>query len=159
MKNFKQDKRFLTGKDHPLWNWDTKNYASIHRWLKSEFGKAIRCENPGCAYKNTKRFEWALLKGKEYARKRENFWMLCKSCHFKYDITKERNKKVSTSLMGNKNASAKGVPIVAYKNGLFIESFNKVSHASKKLKINIGNVSSVLSGKRKTAGGYTFKYV
>ena len=67
------------------WKGDDVGYAGIHNWLEREFGKASRCENIKCLKKSSVH-EWALLKNKSYTRKRDNFWMLCKSCHKKYDV-------------------------------------------------------------------------
>lgn len=61
-----------------------KSYGTIHQWIARHFGKANRCENEACS-KKSNTFNWALIKGKEYAHKRENFFMLCVSCHRKYD--------------------------------------------------------------------------
>ena len=41
------------------------------------------------------RFEWALIKGLEYERKRENFIRLCKRCHIYYD-------RKTTTISGHK---------------------------------------------------------
>ena len=60
------------------------NYASTHNWLKFHFSKADRCENIDCP-KTSNTFQWALLKCKKYEKKRENFIMLCRVCHCKYD--------------------------------------------------------------------------
>lgn len=59
-------------------------YHAIHIWLKLHYGKAYKCENKDCKG-NGKRYEWALLKGNDYDHKRENFFMLCKPCHSRYD--------------------------------------------------------------------------
>ena len=67
------------------WKGNKIGIAGIHDWLKREFDKANKCENGKCL-KRSVVYEYALLKGKEYERKRENFWMLCKSCHKKYDV-------------------------------------------------------------------------
>lgn len=60
------------------------NYSIVHQWLKRNFGKAIKCENPMCL-RQSKRFEWALVNNRQYEEKRENFIQLCKKCHSKYD--------------------------------------------------------------------------
>lgn len=57
----------------------------LHSWLRTNFGKASKCENRKCNNIHPYRYEWALLKGKKYERKRENFWMLCRKCHMYYD--------------------------------------------------------------------------
>jgi hypothetical protein len=72
-------------------------YGNIHQWLRYHYGKPTKCENPeGCIYPRgnankykrllaPKRFEYALLTGKKHAHNRENYIMLCPSCHGKYD--------------------------------------------------------------------------
>jgi len=76
------------------WRDDNIGYTGIHVWLKTTFGKPNKCENKDCVYprKGAKKtlikpcwFEWALIKGKEMKRRRENFIMLCLACHRKYD--------------------------------------------------------------------------
>jgi len=63
-------------------------YNLIHKWLRLHYGNATKCENKNCP-KISKNYQWAKIQGKKYERKRENFWMLCKSCHAKYDIHKK----------------------------------------------------------------------
>lgn len=81
------------GKNH--WNWkDDPTYVSLHTWVYSNFGKATKCEMPGCKYPKVidkgkildkpSRFEWSNKTGK-YDRDRKNWWQLCPSCHRKYD--------------------------------------------------------------------------
>lgn len=66
-------------------NWKEKpTYGIVHYWLRQNFGKASICESILCTNKSTT-FDWALLQGKKYQRKRENFIQLCRSCHIKYD--------------------------------------------------------------------------
>lgn len=65
-------------KEQPL------NYSTLHTWLRLHFGRADRCENLQCT-KKSKKFNYAKIKGYEYEYKRENFVMLCASCHFYYD--------------------------------------------------------------------------
>jgi len=77
------------------------NYYNVHQWLRHRYGNANKCESPECEGKS-KTFQWALLKGKSYKHNRENFWMLCRSCHRKYDMTKEWNKKISKANKGRK---------------------------------------------------------
>lgn len=73
-----------SGKNHRLWKGDKANYFTIHSWLHRHYGKANKCEGLNCK-KISKRFQWALIKGKSYIHKRENFKMLCASCHALYD--------------------------------------------------------------------------
>jgi len=74
----------LAGKNNGMWKGDNVGYDGMHHWLKTTFGKADKCENPDCKGKS-KTFEWSLLKGKKYERRRENFWQLCVICHRIYD--------------------------------------------------------------------------
>lgn len=43
------------------------------------------------------------------------------------------------------------------KTGQFVKSFNSLTEASKYAKTSVGNISAVLNGIRKTAGGYVWK--
>jgi len=79
------------------WKGDDVGYNAIHSWLKREFGLANKCENPNCIYPRagsmgrilyqSKRFDWANLSGK-YKRDRNDWKMLCCSCHKLYDLGK-----------------------------------------------------------------------
>lgn len=71
----------LSGTNNPWWK-EKPSYSAIHHWLKRNYGKPSSCE---MCKGNSKRYEWALLKGKDYEKNRDNFWMLCTSCHHKYD--------------------------------------------------------------------------
>lgn len=73
------------GRNHPMWKGNKVGYKAIHNWLHTRFGSANRCENIRCS-KKSKSFQWAKLRKKRYERKRRNYWMLCYSCHKKYDI-------------------------------------------------------------------------
>lgn len=66
-------------------------YHAIHRWIRVVYGSANECEGFRCEHKS-KTFEWSLLKGKNYERKRENYWQLCKTCHNLYDCVYDRKK-------------------------------------------------------------------
>lgn len=79
-----REERLVRGQGHHLWKEKDVGYSSIHSWLRRNFGKANKCEK--CNSSN--RVQWALLKDKEYERKRENFWQLCCLCHLEYDGTK-----------------------------------------------------------------------
>lgn len=76
------------GKDH--WNFDSNpSRSAIHKWLKRYFGPANRCENVTCSGRG-KKYDWALIKGKDYKRLRSCFMMLCRSCHVQYDRNWEK---------------------------------------------------------------------
>lgn len=48
--------------------------------------------------------------------------------------------------------------VSAFKDGSFINNFDSIAECSRILKTPESNINNVLKGKRKTAGGYTFKY-
>jgi len=90
LKNYKykhcsKHHSFLKGEGSTAWKGDNIGYHGIHRWMNKTFGKAKKCENLDCLYRPPKSFEWALLEGMKYERKRENFIQLCIGCHRKYD--------------------------------------------------------------------------
>lgn len=59
-------------------------YHAIHQWLRGNFGKANHCKGENCTGES-KRFEWALIKGKKHEHNKDNYIQLCKICHTKYD--------------------------------------------------------------------------
>lgn len=61
-----------------------KTHGTIHLWLVKNYGKPTHCENELCKKTSTK-LHWAKVKDKSYDFKRENFIMLCASCHYYYD--------------------------------------------------------------------------
>ena len=91
MYKIKSRPRFLLGEKHKAWKGDSASRTSIHTWLYRNFGSAYKCENPECKYprKNArgylmvkpKGYEWANVKNHIYTRKREDYKMLCCSCH------------------------------------------------------------------------------
>jgi len=93
-------KRTPKGEKHHMWKGENASYAAKHIWVNSHFGKANKCENPPCKYprKNwdgkimdkPKRYEWANISG-EYKRKRDDWKMLCPSCH----RTKDKNNIIT----------------------------------------------------------------
>jgi len=83
----KADFKFMKGINagEKNWNWkgDNVSRAGIHQWLVRIYGRPNKCEI--CGLIGGRNINWAKLKGKEYERKRENFWRLCDKCHMNYD--------------------------------------------------------------------------
>ena len=123
----------------------SKSYRAIHKWLCRNYGKAYKCESLGCL-EESKRYEWALIKGKEHDHNRENYISLCKSCHGLYDITKETIEKV-------RRKNWKAVQQKDVNNNLICEWPSIVS-ASKEFRIDPSSISKVIKGKRLLAGGF-----
>jgi hypothetical protein len=80
---------------------ERKEYLTIHKWMRDNYGKASKCEH--CNTTTSKRYDWALIANCEYAKDRDVFIELCRSCHVKYDFTEERASKISKSQTGVKN--------------------------------------------------------
>ena len=76
-------------------------YCAIHKWLYKHYGKANKCENPLCK-KLSFQFQWAKKKGCDYEHKRENFIMLCQTCHRNYDHTPEWARNSANAQRGKK---------------------------------------------------------
>ena len=72
-----------TGEDNPSWRGNSVGKKGLHLWLKTQFGSERRCEE--CKATDKAVYDWALVAGKEYERKRGNFRRLCRSCHMTYD--------------------------------------------------------------------------
>lgn len=98
-EHIKKLKEANSGNKCYAWKGDSAGYGSIHCWIKKHYGKASKCENPNCSHKS-KHYEWALLKGKKYSHNRNNFFMLCVSCHRKYDMTETTKRKIGKALRG-----------------------------------------------------------
>ena len=70
-------------------NWRGGNYDWIHKWIRKEKGKPIKCEI--CS--SDKNVEWA-NKSYQYKREIDDWISLCKSCHHKWDrIWEKRQRK------------------------------------------------------------------
>jgi hypothetical protein len=59
-------------------------YRATHTYLCKHFPKSGICDECG---KPAARTEYALIKGREYSRNREDYRELCKLCHNRYDET------------------------------------------------------------------------
>jgi hypothetical protein len=94
---FKKGRNGDRNEKHPQWKGDDVGYGGIHNWLRINFGNPDVCENVDCLKKPTKRFEWALIKGKKCERKRENFIKMCVSCHRRYDMTEDKRQNMIKS--------------------------------------------------------------
>lgn len=72
-------------------------YTAVHDWLRRHYGRPDRCESPTCSGRSTI-YHWAKLHGVDYEHKRENFIMLCVSCHHIYDMTLDGQRRQATRL-------------------------------------------------------------
>ncbi len=81
-------------------------YRNLHHWLDRHFTKD-KCEGDTCPDKGY-RLCWSLKKGCEYERKRENYLILCNSCHTRYDFSEETRKKQAENARRTLNGFKKG---------------------------------------------------
>jgi hypothetical protein len=70
-------KRFICGHNISA----NPSYGAIHRYLRTHNPKTGICDECGLE----KRTEFALIKGRQYSRNREDYRELCKKCHNNYD--------------------------------------------------------------------------
>ena len=101
----------LKGENAPNWK-SVVGKARVHHWLYEQYGGPMECERvKGMECRGTSAcYDWALIRGKKYERKRENFLRLCRSCHRRYDSTPELIKKGNRNLWWSTGHKIKGDP-------------------------------------------------
>jgi len=140
-------------------------YSSIHIWLKYHYGKASECENKDCEYKNPKRYEWALIKGKKYEKKIENYVMLCPSCHRKYDLNEVQIGIIFLDEQKRNTSRVRRIPWVREKeirqyslDNVLVRKWNSGHLASRELNISRSGITNCLKGRTKTSHGFKWQY-
>ena len=68
------------GPKNPNWKGKSIGYSGLHSWIRRNFTKSKACEKCG----KEGFLDWANKTGK-YLRSREDWILLCRSCHMKYD--------------------------------------------------------------------------
>lgn len=137
----------------------TPGYSTFHYRVRKKAGKPKFCSNKQCTSINPKRFEWALIRGREYSDDPADYISLCPSCHRKYDLTEETRKKLSEVMMGkNRHGRDRRVRGIS-KDGNVIEC-ETITQAAKMINLkSMSNICSALAGRTKTSGGYRWEYV
>ena len=136
------------------------HYRIVHDWINKHYGKATHCDNPECKGISNK-YEYALIHGMEHDRKRDNYIMLCRSCHRKYDLTKDKSAIISKHIAGKYNDKLKLGPIAKQKPVILLPDnirFKSGKLLADYLKSDKSSVYMVLSGKRKTLYGKSIIY-
>ena len=138
--------KYYTGKEEHAnaWKGDNIGYVAIHLWLRTNFGKAIRCENVNCR-KTSKKYHWALKKCYRYQRRRENFIQLCFGCHSIYDGKIDAMSK------------AKLKPVRATNETSSIR-FSSIKEAIKYTGLSAPSISNALRGRPLSAGNFKWSY-
>lgn len=89
------------GEQSRRWKGEEAGYVAIHLWLSKHYPKGDHCEH--CNNTNPSRLEWSNLSG-TYSRDREDWQVLCPSCHRKFDasnICKHGHLKILENLYSN----------------------------------------------------------
>ena len=120
------------------------NYYRVHAWLRWNFTKDNKCGFCGSTSKS--KYEWALIKGKNYEKKKENFMELCIACHREYDglidgLTRSKMKPV----IGNNDTEEL--------------KFNSIKEAAESVGRHPSCISQNLIGRSQSAAGYRWRYV
>lgn len=79
--------RDMTAEQARRWKGQQAGYHAIHIWLSKHYTKGDHCEE--CLTAEFSRLEWANISG-EYHREREDYKVLCPSCHRKFDIRRAK---------------------------------------------------------------------
>ena len=86
------------GEENPQWKGNGAKIQSMHIWLKKHYGKPTYCMNSDCRGKS-KIFDWCKKTESNYTHDRNDYLWLCRSCHRKYDWTKEKQEKAIKNLI------------------------------------------------------------
>jgi hypothetical protein len=134
----------------------SNSYIAIHLWLWKTYAKNGVCEF--CS--ETTKTEFALCKGKEYARNRENFLELCVPCHRRYDYTEDTRKRLieMRSRITPESHIRRRKAVALEKNGMRVE-FDSIKRAAKELCISRTAIQNVLSGRAPITNGYSVTYL
>lgn len=88
MRETPKNRQWMIGRkgEHANAYKHSTSYHAIHNWLAENFVKPDKCER--CGKSEVSRLEWANISGK-YLRERDDFMVLCPSCHRKMDLKKD----------------------------------------------------------------------
>lgn len=156
-----------------------KDYEQIHYWLRKNFGSPNICENKDCEQKSN-RYDWALKKGFEHAKNKDNYFRMCRKCHVKYDWTEERtnflieqghtesaNKKRNEVLRGvpksevsrkNMKKAAFRRPIIQTKDDIILKEYKSLQDAANDTGVTVSSIWLNLSGRQPTSKGFVYRY-
>jgi hypothetical protein len=137
---------------------DESKYFGIHGWLKRTYGAAKVCQNPDCEFKDAKKFEWALKKGRKYEKNVGNFLQLCVTCHRRYDETEDSKANKSFAARNRLNRPMRAVKKLD-KRGALVKQYKSVSHAAADNQRSVSAITLAAGGKTKSCAGFKWEYV
>lgn len=135
-------------------------YRIIHSWLNKHYGKADKCENENCKGKSNV-FEYCLRQGKPHERNRDNYIMMCRSCHRRYDMYDKNPHDIAKPIAGKYNQNLYLGPISVMKPVILLPDqlyFASGKELADHLGADKSSVYMVLSGKRKSLYGKKIVY-
>lgn len=109
-KQFAALNKIQVGELHPRWKGKFLTYTGIHKWLERQYGKASACLNLDCS-KRSKVYQWAKKRRCKYYRLRDNFTMLCASCHQKYDKNSDFKIRLRDLLTKNRTMTEETIRV------------------------------------------------
>lgn len=152
---------------------DKKRYNRVHAWLRRKHNhEKIGHSCDHCKTLDYSRLEFALIKGRSHSKIRGNYMLLCPPCHFVYDETPERGRKISKArkgkplsethrlaiIKGLANSTKKHVSIISISDSGKIKKYPAVKEAVKKTGLLQGSISNCLTGRTRADGGLKWQY-
>lgn len=100
------ERKVRTGKNAPNYK-KVVGKSRVHQWMRDKYGTPKICDTKNCQSASIW-FDWALIHGKKYERKRANFKRLCRTCHRRYDFDQKKKDNAIKNLWWNKGKKNPG---------------------------------------------------
>lgn len=85
----------LKKEKHFAWKGNKAGYQAIRIWIRKNFKKPKKCENPLCMHKSSN-LQWILKKDRKPSRDIQDYYCLCNSCKRKIFFKEETRNKLSS---------------------------------------------------------------
>ena len=128
------------------------HYSSVHNKIRYKYGSSpccVFCDTPSV------RYEWANVTG-DYTDSLEDYLPMCATCHRLFDVTDETRVKHSVAMKGRVNS--RQCPVRQLQHSQVVGVFHSMSEAARQTGIGVTSIANNLSGRTKTAGGFTWEY-
>lgn len=145
---------------------DPKLYGQIHDFLRRKFIKKGVCEH--CKERGRKRYEVALIQGRNYSFNLNDYIELCVPCHRKYDFTDQMRLNYQKAqsgrtpwnkgLNGAETRTNKPVAKINPVDNSIVKIYNSILEASKEMNCSQSGIVEASSGKRKNGICFGFKW-